>query len=179
MSAGSASPRASVVEEGEGVRPVQSNASNKGGGVCVKRRQARSSLEPGVEPFSRDRGVARLAVKLVVGLGERVGGLQEQSFAFRAGRWSWLEWPRTWRPIGRFHLVGGHVNQVAPFADARGELFEMCVELYPCLVALQSIGRQARQGVGHVVAQDLRELSASFSHVCRRGVSAHVADFHR
>ena len=45
MSAGGANPRASVVEEGEGVRLVQSTESNNDGGACAKCRWARSSLE--------------------------------------------------------------------------------------------------------------------------------------
>ena len=149
------------------------------GSGCVERCRARSSLEPGVKPFLRDCGVAGLAVEVVVGLSERVGGLLEQSFAFRTSRWSWLKWPRAWGPIGRFHLVGDHVNQVAPFRDAGGELLEMCIELYPCLVVLHGVSRYARQGVSHVVAQNLRELSASFDHVGCRGVAARVVDFHR
>ena len=118
--------------------------------------------------------MAGLAVEVIVGLRDRVGSLQEQSFAFRTGRWSWLKRPRARGPIVRFHLVGGRVNQVAPFADAGGELLEMCKELYPCLIALRGVSRHA-----HVVAQDLRKLSASFNHVGCRGVAAHVADFHR
>ena len=54
----------------------------------------------------------------------------------------------------------------------------MCVKEYLRLVALQRIGRHARQGVGHVVAQDLWEFGAPFDHIGCSGMAAHVAHFH-
>ena len=73
-------------------------------------------------------------MEMVVGLRANVSGLQKQTFSFRACRWSWLGWPRARRPLGWFHLEGGHFSQVAPFKDAGGELLEMCIGLYPSLL---------------------------------------------
>ena len=123
-------------------------------GACAW-RVAEHGPRSGVEPLLRDSGMKGLVMEVTVGLGERVGGLLEQTLAF----WSRLKWSRAWRAIGRLHLVGGHVYQVAPLTDTGGELLEMCIEQYPC-------SRQARQCV---VAQDLRDLSTLFNHVGRRG----------
>ena len=52
---------------------MQRAAPDGDGGGCVERCRARSPLEPGYEPVLRDLGMAGLAVKVVVGLSERVG----------------------------------------------------------------------------------------------------------
>ena len=90
---------------------MQSTASKNDGNVCFERCWARSSMEPGGEPFLRDRGVARFPVEMVVGLRERVSGLQEQMFAFRACWWSWLGWSCAWMPLCWFHLVGVRMQE--------------------------------------------------------------------
>ena len=71
----------------------------------------------------------------------------------------------------------GHVDQMAPFADGGGELFEMSVELYLCLVTLQGIDLHARQGVGHVDARTSGAERLVLSRLPWRGCL--VADFHR
>ena len=60
--------------------------------------------------------------------------------------------------------MGGHVNQVAPLTDAGGELLEMCIVLYPCLVALHGVGLSVCLSVSVSVCVSVSvSLSASVS----------------
>ena len=106
---------------------IASFARWRSGTDGVEHRWALALLQPGVEAFLRDRSMARLAVEVIVGLGKRVRRLLEQSLAFRPCLRSRLRWSLSWRPVCWLHLVGGQVNQMAPFANASGNMFEVCV----------------------------------------------------
>ena len=147
MSTSRTKPRALVVQEGE---RVQRSAPDGDGDVCVEHCWTRALLQLSVETVLRDTGVAGLAVVMVVGPGERVCRLLEQPLTFRSSLQSFSRDALCW-----FHLVCGQVYQMAPLPKRRSKLLEMCVKEYLRLVALQRIGRHARQSVGHVVAQNL------------------------
>ena len=69
------------MQESERVRLVQRAASDGDRDRCLKHRWALALLQPGVEPVLRDRCVARFAMVVVVGLGERARRLLEQPLA--------------------------------------------------------------------------------------------------
>ena len=104
--------------------------------------------------------------------------LLEQPLTLRSSLRSRLAWSFSRGSLCWFHLVCGQVYQMAPLPNRRSKLLEMCVKEYLRLVALQRIGRHARQGASHFVAQDLWEMGASFDHIGCSCMAAHVTYFH-